>query len=478
MFRDARLPVPSVAIVAGIAISLFLAASALTSDIALGAHSAELIPPKKIRHGHTVVFKPRRVDADRLGRVTLVHRGKKKGLSPRVVRRAINRKGAVVANVPRRWVPGADHRKHRSIQRKRRRIARRIQLRLTLRKRPVNAHPTANPPTASDGLRVGIVTNAQGWGMNSQVVLNETEATGAKWLREEFDWSTIEPKNNSWQWGRYDHLLVEAASRGMHVLPLLMDTPSWAGSAWNDIPSDPSEFAQFAAKVAERYGPGGVFWQAHPEIASYAPAYYEIWNEPFLSYFSAGGVNPARYARLVKAASSAGKAANPNVSYLIAGEQTPGGDPRHTFIDRMYDAVPNLNSYFDAVAAHPYSGSSAPDEQHDGWGFPRLADIHQKFIDHGAGDKPLWITEIGWSTCPNDPTYCTSEKNQAAYLSQMFNLLTTKYSSYVEAAFVYHRTDLNSNPSDKEGWFGLERLDGSHKPAFSVFRDAARSGAG
>ena len=130
-----------------------------------------------------------------------------------------------------------------------------------------------------------------------------------------------------------------------------------------------------------------------------------------------------------------------------------------------------------AVAAHPYSGSSAPDEQRDGWGFPRIADIHQKFIDHGAGDKPLWITEIGWSTCPSDPTYCTSEKNQAAYLSQMFTLLSTKYSKYVAAAFVYHRTDLNSKPSDKEGWFGLERLDGSHKPAFDVFRAAALAGA-
>ncbi len=142
----------------------------------------------------------------------------------------------------------------------------------------------------------------------------------------------------------------------------------------------------------------------------------------------------------------------------------------------MYAAVPNLNSYFDAVAAHPYSGSSAPDDPRGGWGFPRIADIHQKFIDHGAGDKPLWLTEIGWSTCPAAPDYCTSEKNQAAYLSQMFTLLSTKYSSYVDAAFVYHRTDLNSKPSDKEGWFGLERLDGSHKPVFDVFREAAPPG--
>ncbi len=100
--------------------------------------------------------------------------------------------------------------------------------------------------------------------MNSQAVLDATEPTGAKWLREDFNWSTIEPQNNSWQWSRYDHLLIEAAARNMRVLPMLIDTPSWAGSAWNDIPSDPSEFAQYAAKVAERYGPGGIFWQGPP----------------------------------------------------------------------------------------------------------------------------------------------------------------------------------------------------------------------
>ena len=47
--------------------------------------------------------------------------------------------------------------------------------------------------------------------MSSQTVLNETEPTGARWLREEFSWAEIEPRNHSWQWGRYDHLMIEAA---------------------------------------------------------------------------------------------------------------------------------------------------------------------------------------------------------------------------------------------------------------------------
>ena len=58
----------------------------------------------------------------------------------------------------------------------------------------------------------------------------------------------------------------------------------------------------------------------------------------------------------------------------------------------------------------------------------------------------------------------------------MFALLRTKYASYIKAVFVYRSIDINSKRSDKEGWFGLERLNGSRKPAFDVFRKAAKAG--
>ncbi|MGH2988649.1 MAG: hypothetical protein ACRDMA_02135, partial [Solirubrobacterales bacterium] len=238
------------------------------------------------------------------------------------------------------------------------------------------------------------------------------------------------------------------------------------------------EYAEYTAQVVARYGPGGSFWEAHPEIAAFAPQHFEIWNEPYLPMFSAGGVDAGRYARLVKAAVSAGRAANPEARFLLQADRTPPGDARHSFIDDMYAAVPDLNSYFDAVAVHPYGGSSGPDDPRGGWGFPRLAAARERFVAHGAADKPLWITEVGWSTCPQSPDYCTSERKQAAYLERMFDLLRTKYSGYVQAAFVYHREDHPRQvPDDKEGWFGLERRDGSHKPAYEVYRTAAIASA-
>ena len=340
---------------------------------------------------------------------------------------------------------------------------------------PAKASASAPNPTKArkgGGLRIGLTANAQGGDKYASVTLDKVQPTGAKWLREDFEWSVVEPQDDQWSWSRYDNLLIEAANRDVHILPVLIDTPSWAGSAWNEIPADPAEYAEYTAKVAERYGPGGSFWQAHPEIATFAPEYFELWNEPYLGAFSAGNVDPGRYARLVKAAAGAGHSSNPQARYLLAADLGPTGD-RHTFIDGMYSAVPGLSSYFDAVAVHPYTTGHSPDEVYGGWGFPRLADIRAKFVDHGAQDKPLWITEIGWSTCPSHPN-CVSEQEQADYLRRMFELLRTNYSGYVRAAFVYCRADLSSNdPSDPEDWFGLQRVDGSQKPAYDVFRNAA-----
>jgi hypothetical protein len=336
------------------------------------------------------------------------------------------------------------------------------------------------------GLRVGLITNAQAADKNVSVTLDEVQPTGTRWLREDFDWNVIEPQDDEWHWGRYDNLLIEAANRGMHILPVLIYTPPWAGSAWNALPADRSEYAEYTAKVVNRYGPHGRLWRRqkrrcrkdqpgcrlHPGAASFAPSHFEFWNEPYLKVFSADGVDPARYARLVKAAAKAGRRANRRAKYLLAADQGPSGD-RLTFIDGMYAAVPHLNSYFDAVAAHPYTTGHSPDDVHGGWGFPRIANIRAKFVSHGARGKPLWVTEIGWSTCPSH-SYCVSEQTQADYLARMFELLRTTYSGYVRAVFVYARRDLPpATPSEPIFWYGLERGDDSHKPAFDVFRQAA-----
>jgi hypothetical protein len=266
------------------------------------------------------------------------------------------------------------------------------------------------------------------------------------------------------------------------VLPGLMDTPSWAGRNWSTIPADPSEYAQFTAKVVERYGPGGIFWQQHPELdSSTAPVFFEIWNEPYYGFFSDGDADPGRYARLYRAAAAAGRAANPSAKFLIEADVSATDDwsEWHNWITAMFDAVPDLGGYIDAVAVHPYVGSRKPPSAWDPgtdyarYEFPRMAEIRREVADNGVPGTRLWITEVGWSTCVGDSN-CVSEAKQADYLQEMFEMLDTAAYNYVDAVFYYHRSDLDyGDPANKEGFFGLQRLDGSHKPAFDVFRARA-----
>ena len=330
-----------------------------------------------------------------------------------------------------------------------------------------SARPAGGP------LRIGVSAQTFGWGNDAGKEQDVAVQTGARWLREEFQWNRIEPSAGNFDWAQADTTVGEAAKRGLSVLPTLMDTPSWNGASITTVPSDPSAYADFVAHVAARYGPTGDFWGMHPELPRTPIEYYELWNEPYLQNFSAGGAAPAKYARLVKAATAAGRAASPQAKFLVQADLTWTNDfnSYHEWIDAMYAAVPDLNNYFDAVAIHPYG--SSPDEYTPNgdtrWEVRRLEQIRAKFVGHGAADKHLWITELGWSTAPGCRA-CQSDSQQAAYLTRLATMLRTDYSSYVDAFFLYGWRDEGGDPSNKENWFGIIRRDGSKKPAWDALR--------
>jgi hypothetical protein len=343
------------------------------------------------------------------------------------------------------------------------------------------AYPTATTPADSpQPLRVGLNANSQAQGGRAGQEQNRALQTGVRWLREDFEWDVVQPRRGRWDWSRYDTLLGDAAERGMFVLPLLSGSASWAAPEWNVLPLDRGEYADYVAAVVKRYGEGGTFWRSRPDLAPFAPTHFEIWNEPYLELFSSDGVNPSRYARLVRAAVAAGREANPRAQFLIEADTyytAASGDYRN-WIHDMYRAVPDLNRWFDGVAVHPYSSERSPDvytpRGPTRWQFRRIEEERAAFVAHGASDKPFWITEIGWSTCAGNSD-CVSESAQAANIARVFELARTKYGSFVEAVFVYHLNDWGpADESNKEYWFGLTRRDGSRKPAFAALRTAAR----
>lgn len=301
------------------------------------------------------------------------------------------------------------------------------------------------------------------------------QTTGVKALREDIAWAQTEPRPNHYSWATDDSIVTTAAEAGLTVLPVLDAAPTWAAPTFNSLPSNPAAYAAFVAATVERYGPGGSFWRSNPRLPARPLVWYELWNEP---YDADHNRDPGVYAHLVRAAVTAGRTANPAARFLIEASThylTPRGR-RADWIAGLYAALPDLGSYFDGIAIHPYGGDPSNVTRGgdtDNEPAAQVEQAHSDLVAHGDGNKPIWVTEIGWSTCLGVED-CVTEPQQARYLRSFLASARATWRSYVRAVFVFALRDAPLKPrDDMEAWFGLLRPDLSHKPVWQVLADVA-----
>jgi hypothetical protein len=335
------------------------------------------------------------------------------------------------------------------------------------------------PAAAGRTLLIGFTDNA---GTLNDLALSRSHATaeaalGAKMVRTGVNWNVVEPRRGRWEWRFYDAFYTAVTEAGLTIMPVLLVTPRWESERPGDMPADPTEYARYVAQVVARYGPGGAFWRAHPELdQALASGWFNIWNEPYLRHYSYNGVSPGRYARLVKAAVKAARAVNPRARFLLEADISWERNRRLSgnWIGSMYAAVPDLSNWFDAVSVHPYSGSGDPTECSSSWiqrrhQFCRVQDVQSRIAAHGAA-KPLWITEVGWATC-SGASYCVSPENQARFLKNAFDM-AARY-PFVDALLPYSYQDLDPRiPGD---FYGLLNGAGAAKPALESYRYGVRT---
>lgn len=254
-------------------------------------------------------------------------------------------------------------------------------------------------------------------------------SVGMRWTREEFSWANIEYQAGNFDFHVFDPRLQAMAEAGYSVVGMLLTTPPWArkpscaGSYWCP-PQDPDDFAHFASVVVERYdGDGIADAPGSPRVA-----YWEVWNEP--NHPTTWPGTPAEYAALLRAAYPAIKQADPTAQVLVGGvyvfDGQSGGPPAYdglAFLNRVLAADPQAWEAFDILSIHPYMPDVAPD-QPGLWEPVTMLSRLQHALDwvaaHGGG-KPVWITEVGWSTCTAGQGDCTpalskTEDQQANYL--------------------------------------------------------------
>jgi polysaccharide biosynthesis protein PslG len=301
--------------------------------------------------------------------------------------------------------------------------------------------------------------------------LDGVAATGAKWIRVGLYWSVIQPRGrSSYAWTPFDRIVAAARARGLNVLGVLIYTPPWArppGADPSTPPSDPSEYARFAAAAAAHFRGRGV-------------RAYEIWNEPNNSSFWAPGPDPARYAQLLRLAYPAIKGADSSAT-VVTGGLSPFGSygavsGEHmnplTFLERMYAS--GARGSFDAVGWHPYSYPYGL--AYEAWSaWSQMAETTPSarsiMAANGDDEKQIWPTEMGAPT--GSSSQAVSEAAQARLVTDMYAKLATW--SWAGPAFFYNYRDKGPNASDREQNFGLVRHNGTPKPALAAFEAAAKA---
>jgi len=136
---------------------------------------------------------------------------------------------------------------------------------------------------------------------------------GVKLVRFVLRWKFVQPqKNGPLHWEIYDKIFRQLKKHGFIGYPMISNAPNWAAvpAAEKDKPAfvmscapDNKLYAEFAAKVAERY-------------KDYT-CYFQIWNEPYAHHYYWGG-SPETYADMLKESYSAIKKVNPNAK-ICAG---------------------------------------------------------------------------------------------------------------------------------------------------------------
>lgn len=275
------------------------------------------------------------------------------------------------------------------------------------------------------------------------------DQTGIGWVRcgagatALGNWPDTEREPGVFTWNNSDAELDAIEEQQLRALPIMGYTPGWASSAPDGKNSAPPKnlhaYSNFVRAFVARYkGRIGCV---------------EIWNEPDIGFFTG---TTDQYAELLKAGYCAAKLADPNCKVLFGG--TAGVNLN--FTQDVYSF--GGGAFFDVMAVHPYQWG---DEFNDEWFRIQLQNLRELMNRHGDRHKPIWLTEIGWST--GDPGI--TEDVQARLLVQAMVTALSLRPIGVEKTFWFCVKDWGG-PG-----YGLLREDGSRKPAHLAYSVLTRT---
>jgi hypothetical protein len=312
------------------------------------------------------------------------------------------------------------------------------------------------------------------------------QGAGVGTLRVQLGWPVVQSVEGECQagaqvgicdWRVYDHIIGNAAARGVQVFPYLLNVPKFIANDHNTPPVRSKRAKQgwsdFVSAAVKRYGPNGVYWTAyypidHPGAAAAVPITdWQVWNEPSAGPFWSPKPKVREYAKLVKLTSNAITGTDPGANVVLAGLfGTPTvGINQAEFLRSLY-RVRGIERYFDSVAIHPYGPDLARVKVQVGWALDEM----RRGGDRGAG---LWISEIGWASDRVHNQLGVGRKGQAKMLRKSFGLFERKRRAWNLTGVNWYAWQDTDEPGYCDFCMrsGLVSVGREPKPSYDAFRE-------
>ncbi|MBQ6620569.1 MAG: beta-galactosidase [Thermoguttaceae bacterium] len=241
---------------------------------------------------------------------------------------------------------------------------------------PARADDAANTPVVKcEDSPFGVCAHIAFGDSRLDKILQAIREAGIRFVRADFVWSIIENPQGTWDFSRIDATLDEMDKYGLTMLPILDYDTSWSRPVVEHLDA----WGEFVRTTVSRYKDRIRYW--------------EIWNEPNLQQFWFFEPNAEEYTKLLVESSRIIHEIDPDLKVVYGGTS---GIP-YKFIEESFAA--GACEAFDVMNIHPYRNGLASVGTEDR--FVYEIDLTRELMErYGVGDKPIWITEMGWSSIP------------------------------------------------------------------------------
>jgi polysaccharide biosynthesis protein PslG len=348
----------------------------------------------------------------------------------------------------------------------------------SVRSEATPASPTS--PSGESGFAYGFNVFARGDDTGAEFndqTIGLVQDAGFGWIRIQIYWRAIQQQRGWWDPLGVDRIVEQYGGEGIRILASISAPPDWAVDPTGErFIADIAEWEEFVAFLADRYKGRIHAW--------------EIWNEQNLAYTVGGTVRLAEYCDILESSYRAIKAADQD-ALVVFGGLTPTGvnDPAIAIDDVDYlKAFYNheggrYTAFFDIMGMHANATNNPPDTmwpENPGPGdwtddtsfYFRRVELQRDVMLANGDDRPVWITEFGWTTENLEAGYeygaDVSEEQQAEYLVRAFEIGTSEW-EWCTGMFVWNLNfSTITGPEDEKYPWSVLNSDWTPRPAYEA----------